>query len=264
MSEKGTMKTKIIIAVTILLILLGTYWGVRRSANVEIIRPSIGPIKESVYAISSVKSDWNYVLKFGVITSVEKYFVKEGDEVKKGDNLLVTDSGTLFKSPGDGIVSEKPFEIKESITPQSTVLKIVDLKKLYIEATIEQMGALKILKNQNVIISFDDFRNQTFKGVVRSIFPRNQDFVIQIQPESLPSNILPGMTADLAIEIGTKLNATTLPTKSISNGYIQLRRSGKKEKIKVSIGINDSINVEILSPKLDLNDEILIPKSEIK
>lgn len=228
----------------------------------EIIHPKNGPVTESVYAISTVKSEWNYSLRLGVISSVEKYFVKEGDEVKSGDKLLAIEGGTIFRSPQSGIVTEKPFGLKETIVPQSPIIKIVDLKNLYLEASIEQMGALKISKGMNVIISFDDFRKQSFKGIVRSVLPRDQDFLIQVTSKELPKNILPGMSADLSIEIATKENAMTIPTKAISNGYIIIKRNGKPTKEKIEIGISDSEYAEILSPQLNINDEIIIPTNE--
>jgi multidrug efflux pump subunit AcrA (membrane-fusion protein) len=230
----------------------------------EIIHPKVGPITESVYAISTVKSERTYTLRLGVISSVEKYFVKEGDEVNANDKLLSLEGGTLFKTPHAGIVTERPYGLKETIIPQSTIIKIVDLKNLYLEASIEQVGALKINKGMKVVVSFDDFRNKLFIGTVRSVLPRDQDFLIQVNVLDLPNNVLPGMSADLSVEIGKKEKAILIPTKAISNGFIIVKKENKNEKIKVELGINDSENAEIISPILTEQDEIVIPKLENK
>lgn len=229
----------------------------------EIVHPRIGKITESVYAISTVKSEWYYSLRLGVISTVEKYFVKEGDSVNEGDKILkIEENGTIFKSPHQGIVTYRPFGIKETISPQIPIIKIVDLKNRYLEASIEQMGALKVTKGMNVIISFEDFRQKNFQGTVRSVLPRDEDFLIQVDATSLPANILPGMSADLSIEIGTKENAVIVPTIAISNGFIVLLKDKKAEKVKVELGISDSENTEIISPVLVAEDSILLPKKE--
>lgn len=253
---------KKILIITLTLILILGFFFLFRNKPVETIHPLIGPITESVYAISTVRAERTFVLKLGVISSVAKYFVKEGDWVKENDKLLQVEEGNFFTSPHAGIVTERPFGIKETIAPQAPIIKVVDLSQLYLEASIEQQGALRISKGMKVIISFEDFRNKNFNGVVRSVLPRDQDFLLQIDSPDLPKNILPGMSADLSIEIATKENAVTIPARAISNGFIVLERNGKKEKSKVEIGISDSVNAEILAPALTENDNILLPKAK--
>jgi multidrug efflux pump subunit AcrA (membrane-fusion protein) len=257
------MKKTYSVILLILVILLLIFIFFLKRPKQEIVHPKIGPITESVYAISSVKSEWYYSLKMGVLSTVKTYYVKEGDFVNSGDKLLqIEENNTIFKAPHQGIVTERPFGIKETIGPQAPILKIVDLKNLYLEASIEQLGALKITKGMKVIISFEDFRSKNFVGTVRSILPRDQDFLIQVSSQQLPPNILPGMSADLSIEIGTKTNALLIPTKAISNGYIVLLKNKKATKVKVELGISDTENAELLSPPLSVEDEILLPQKE--
>lgn len=254
------MKKNIVVVSSILLLTLIGFFATRK--KLEIVNPKVGPLVQSVYAISTVKSESNFTLRMGVLSNVEKYYVHEGDEIKTGDKLLTVEGGTTFKSPQNGIVVEMPYGIKETIAPQSPIIKIVDLKNLYLEASIEQMAALKINKGMKVLISFDDYRNEVFHGQIRSVLPREQDFVIQVKAENLPKNILPGMSADLSIEIGKKEKAITISNKAISNGYIILKKNGKSEKTKVEIGISDVESSEIISPLLNENDEIVIPAKE--
>jgi multidrug efflux pump subunit AcrA (membrane-fusion protein) len=230
----------------------------------NVIKPIKGPITESIYAIGIVKSKRSYELKLGVITAVKKYFVSEGDVVKSGQALLIDDSGTLFKAPFVGVVTHLPFGQGETVAPQQTLVNLVDLKKLYMEASLEQLGALKIRSGQLVQISFESFRSQVFHGVVKNILPRNLEFVVQIDVKDLPENILPGMNADLSIEVMKKNEATLLPLAAVSNNHILLIRGKKSEKIPVIIGISDAEYVEILSPPLSLNDEVFLPEENKK
>lgn len=65
----------------------------------EEVSPKVGPIVELVYSLGTVKSERVYHLKLGVTSSIRKLYVKEGQEVKEGADLLYADTGTLFKAP---------------------------------------------------------------------------------------------------------------------------------------------------------------------
>lgn len=230
----------------------------------EEIRPKKGPITESIYAIGIVKAERSYELKLGVLSGIKNYFVKEGDVVKLSDKLLMNDSGTIFTAPFAGVVTHLPYGIGETVAPQQSILSLVDLKKLYLEASLEQQGALKVKSGQIVQISFESFRSQVFKGVVKNVLPRNSEFVIQIEVKNLPENILPGMNADLSIEVMKKNQATLLPLNAISNGHILIKKNKKTEKVPVVVGVTDAEYAEIISPELSLDDEIFLPKESKK
>ena len=222
------------------------------------VRPKIGPITESVYAIGIVKAELTYELKLGVLTAVKKYFVEEGDLVKLSEKLV------MDKAPFAGIVTYLPYAIGETVAPQKSILSLVDLKKLYLEASVEQQGALKVKRGQSVEISFESFRSQVFHGVVKNILPRNLEFVVQVEVKDLPANILPGMNADLSIEVMKKTQATLLPISAVSNGHILIKKEKGTEKIPVLVGVSDAEFVEILSPPLSVTDEIFLPQESKK
>ncbi|MDO9181637.1 MAG: efflux RND transporter periplasmic adaptor subunit [Bacteriovorax sp.] len=228
------------------------------------IKPKKGAITESVYAIGIVKSDQTYDLKMGVLSGIREYYVKEGDNVKTGQRLLINDSGTVFKAPFSGIITHIPYSVGETIAPQQEVMSLVNLKKLYLEASIEQQGALKVKKGQSVQISFESFRTQVFHGLVKNVLPRNSEFVVQVEVSDLPANILPGMNADLSIEIMKNNFATLLPLAAVSNGHVLIKKGKKAEKISVVLGVSDAEFVEIISPPLSTDDEIFLPKDSIK
>ena len=100
--------------------------------------------------------------------------------------------------------------------------------------------------------------------MVKNILPRNLEFVVQVEVNDLPGNILPGMNADLSIEIMKKTAAILLPLGAVSNGHILLKKDNGSNKIAVVTGVSDAEYVEILSPVLSLNDEIFLPKESIK
>lgn len=223
------------------------------------IHPIRGEIFEAVYGLGIIKSDNTYHAKAAIISSVESFFVNEGQDVKKGDKLFLTDQGTIYRSPIDGKVTDKPITIGENLFPQSTVLTVVDLENLYLEVSLEQHAAMKLKKGIKAEITFEFFRNRKIEGEIISIYPKNDQFVAKVLLREWPSGILPGMSADVAFEVARKEDATLVPTNAIANGHLVIKREKKKHKLKVEIGISDEEKTEILSPKLLPTDEILIP-----
>ena len=90
------------------------------------------------------------------------------------------------------------------------------------------------------------------------------DDVLIVASKGLPENIMPGMNADMSIEIMKKQAAVLLPMAAITNGHILLKKDKGSKKLPVVVGVTDSEYVEILSPALNVNDEILLPKESQK
>ena len=99
------------------------------------------------------------------------------------------------------------------------------------------------------------------QGKVSAIYSRGDEFVTRVEVEGLAPNILPGMTADVSVEIGNIKNALLIPLRSIENGLVTLRRNGKWEKKKIEIGHIDGSLAEVLGNFLKPEDEIRVRTS---
>jgi macrolide-specific efflux system membrane fusion protein len=229
------------------------------SCKKQVITPTRGDIVEAVYGLGTVKSEENFSAKIAVTSSVLEYFVSEGQDIKKGQKLLKTDQGALIHSPFNGRVTDIPFSIKENIFPQTTILSVVNLKKLYLTVSLEQQAIMRIRPNLKAEVSFEFFRNKKIPGKITSIFTASDQFIAKVELLKWPEGVLPGMTADVAIEIDRKKNALLVPTPAIINGNIVIKRQGTKMKLPVQIGLSDLEKTEILSPQLELDDEIILP-----
>jgi multidrug efflux pump subunit AcrA (membrane-fusion protein) len=110
-----------------------------------------------------------------------------------------------------------------------------------------------------VRVVFESIRGEVLTGKVSAIFSRNEEFLAHIDV-SLAENILPGMTADVAIEVSHKDKALLVPLSAISDGRIKLRRDGKRKTIKLKIGSIDGSWAEVVEGDVTVKDEILVPK----
>jgi multidrug efflux pump subunit AcrA (membrane-fusion protein) len=221
-----------------------------------------GNVIESVYGIGLVKTSKIYDLKPGVVNSVEQIFVKEGDEVKKGDRLVLSGDGPIVKAPFDGTVVWIPVNVRENIFPQMVVVRVVDLKSRYMVATLEQRAAIKVKNGQKARVSFDGFRDETFDGVVEGIYSNENNFNVRIRVNQMPDQILPGMTGDVAIGIQEHHDVLVVPVAAIQNGSVEVQRKGWKKSIPVKTGIVDADVAEIISGELHEGDRLILPKGK--
>lgn len=219
-----------------------------------------GDIVESIYGLGVVTSSRTYRFKTAVTAEIRDLFVSEGDQVRKGQRLLLTSEGILATAPFDGTITQIAFHKGETTFPQSQVLTLIDTANRYITVSIEQEGALRVRRGQKAILSFENLRGEKIVGTVRTIYPSEDQFNVTIDVDSLPAQILPGMTADVAIEIDRRQNALLIPLNAVNKGLILISREGKNIKIPVSIGIADGELGEVVKSDLQPTDLIVLPK----
>lgn len=244
-------------AVLLVAFLSFAYFRSPASEQVEVRR---GNIEEAVYGLGKVKSNKVFELKIGVASTLTKVFTREGEQVKSGQKLVFFSEGSTFFAPFDGTVTLLPFHEKENAFPQVPILRIEDLNDVYLEVTLEQQGALRVRGGQPVKLSFESITGTTVSGIVESVFPRDDQFVVRIRSERLPKGVLPGMTADVAIQVGKKANVLLVPLAAITNGRLILSSGGAQKKVDVKVGVVDGDWAEVLGDDMRIGDRVLVPK----
>lgn len=228
----------------------------------EVVNPKTGDLKEAVYGLGKVKSVHRYDVKLGVTATVKQVFVREGQSVKQSEKLIELDEGVAFRAPFHGTVTRIAAYVGETALPQTTLLRLEDLEDRFIEVPLEQEAALRVRPGQVARVSFESMRGEVFSGKVTELYPKDEEFFANVAVNGLSESVLPGMSADVSVEIGAITGATLVPLKAIHNGMIIVRRNGRREKVKVEIGHVDGLWAEIKGAALNLSDEILVPKAE--
>ena len=226
--------------------------------QVQYLKPKRGPIIEAIYGLGKVKPDKFYEVKLAIIKQVNKIHVREGSHVKKAEALIEMAGGLTFYAPFDGTVTAINFSESQQVFPQQTILRMEDILHKYIEVSLEQQGALRVTPGQTVNVIFESIRGEILTGKVRSVFPQNDEFLAHITVDGLNTNVLPGMTADVAIEVGRKENALLVPLSAINSGRLHVRRNGKKKIISVKIGNVDGNWAEVIDGDLHDHDDIIV------
>ena len=201
----------------------------------------------------------SFTLKPGVTTTVGRLFVKEGDAVKAGQKLLELDE-MPFYAPFAGTVTALPYKHGETVFAQSVVASVVDLRDSYLVVSLEQRAMTPVRLGQTARLSFESLRERAFDGVVEAIYSNEGSFLVRIGAEGLPPQILPGMTADVAIGVRRKEGALVVPAAAIEEGRLRVSRAGgRMRSVPVKIGMVDETSAEIVEGDLREGDRVALP-----
>ncbi len=217
-----------------------------------------GSIIESVYGIGTVTATRSFQLKLGVTGTIRKLYVKEGDQVRREQRLVDLD-GVLFTAPFDGTITLLPFKVGETVFPQAVILSLVDLQDRYLLVTLEQQAALRVRRGQKAKLSFDSMREESYDGLVEAIYSNENNFFVRIGIANLPAQILPGMTADVAIGIAEHRDVFIVPVAAIDSGKVYVKRGlAGTATVVVKTGIVDGAMAEIVSGDLREGERLII------
>lgn len=217
-----------------------------------------GGIVDAVYGIGTVTATRSYSIKPGVISTISDLYVKEGDSVQKGTKLARIDQ-VVYQAPFAGVVNFLPFKVGENIFTQLPVLVLTDLNDRYLVVSLEQQGALRVRPGQKAKLSFDSIRNQRFDGVVQSVYSYNSNFLARIDVPALPPEILPDMTADIAIIIREVNDALLIPVAAFEDGSVWVKHGHSIPMlVPVTLGVVDGTMAEVTSGSVNVGDTLMI------
>jgi len=139
-----------------------------------------------------------------------------------------------------GIVSINPGQF---INNGDKIMTLQTIDPIFVDFTLPQTVAAQIKKDLIVNLNTDAFGNQNFKGKVTAISPKIDTNTRNIQVEALISNpdkkLLPGMFANLKVDMGQKAKYITVPQTSVSYNpygsiiYVAVEGAGKDGKSTV-------------------------------
>jgi len=241
-----TKKFVLILGSISLATLLGTFlYNKNHSGDWVKIKES--KITEAIYGLATLESDDIFRYRVGITSQIKKLNVKEGANVKKGDLLMQLSEGAIVRTPIDGVVTQLDIKENETAFPNANLITVMNLNKVALTITLEQASAIRVRPTLPVKIQFESIKGIPIDGIVRSVYPKDGQFVIKVDLKEIPPSTLPGMTADTAIIVGEKEKAMVVPLRSIQRDILTIRENGSTKKVQVKTGFQDSENIEILS-----------------
>lgn len=260
-----TRKLKIILSISAAAIILvggAAMWKRGQNKSEQLVAVKRGPVIEAIYAIGTVESTQTFQAKAGVPSSILRLPVQEGRAIRRGEALVVLTEGSSIRSLFDGIVTKVNYKVGESVFSGNVIVEVVDPSKFEIRIVLDQRAALRVKRGQVARLSFDGLREKEFTGTVRTIYSTGVQFTVIVDTTALPPEILPGMTADISIEISRKPIASLIPLAAIRVGKVTRLRDGKRSQIEVKTGLLNQDLVEIVEGDLAEGDQVAVNLSK--
>ena len=178
---------------------------------------------------------------------------------------------TVVRAPFNGIIDDV-FSEQGSVVAlgQSELLRIINLKNMYVEVDVPESYLLSVVKGKKVEVYFPVL-NKTIETKVRQVAnfinPSNRSFKIEIGINNMNGDIKPNLTAKLKINDYTNSNAILIPQSIISENaesqqyiYVITNKTDDNKAIAerkfVKTGLTQGDFIEILSG-IKKGDEII-------
>ncbi len=178
---------------------------------------------------------------------------------------------TIVRAPFSGVIDEVISEQGSVVgAGQSQLIRIVNLRNMYIETDVPESYIAKVTKNKDVLVEFPILGTKLDAKIRQAgsyINPSNRTFRIEIGIPNADKNIKPNLTARLKINDYTNESAILLPQSIISENaegqqyvYILKDKNANNEavaeKTVITTGQTQGDVIEVLEGLKD-GDEIV-------
>lgn len=246
------------------------------------ISPMTGVIQTFISTTGSVLPKNRLEIKPPVNGRLENILVKEGQDVRAGQNLAwmsSTERAALLDaargqgekqlaywedvykpiallSPIDGEVIVATTQPGQTVTTADAVVVLSD--KLIVRAEVDETDIGKVKVDQKAVVSLDAYPDTRIKAAVEHIYYESKTvnnvtiYEVDLLPEDVPEFFRSGMNATINFVEQSRENALLIPLnaahKDKEGDYVLLKGPGKEPlRRAVKLGISDDKNVEVIS-----------------
>lgn len=154
----------------------------------------------------------------------------------------------LIRAEADGKVYKVLKERGELATIGSTLFVMGAADDFLIELNVDEYDIARIRVEQQVIVTMDSYKGQTFEARVEKVEPlmikESRSFIVNASFSNRPETLYPNLSAEANIVIRTRKNALTIPRSYLIDDSLVM--VGKDKTRKVVIGIKDYRKAEVL------------------
>jgi HlyD family secretion protein len=197
---------------------------------------------------------------------------------------------TVIRSPVDGTVINRQVDVGQTVAASfqtPTLFQIgKDLTQMQIDSTVSEADIGLVKVGQPVKFLVDAFPDAEYSGAVRQVrlnATTEQNVVtynVVVNVANPDLALMPGMTANLRVEVETRLDVLRVPTAALrfrpqtDNGSgggskprgaaVHVLVDGKPVRVAVKTGISDKAYTEIVSGELKPGDPVILADLAVK
>ena len=261
----------------------------RAQAEVEVAKARVADAKARLrLAQVEYQRQLNLVKKDFTSQQAVDRALKEKESARAGLNLAIKQldaaraalkeaqvrlSYATITAPISGVIASVSTQQGETVTAglrAPTFVTIIDLKRLQVDAYVDEVDIGKIQTGQKAIFTVDAFPDREFHGKVVAIYPDaviqenvvNYDVVINIT-DPYEGLLRPEMTANVTIQLKRRKHVLAVPAKAVKREHgrniVYVLKNGRPETRIVKVGWRDGQWIEIVSD-LKEGETVLLSK----
>ncbi len=213
------------------------------------------------------------LIKYGSISEQAYDQVKASYEVSKAslENLR---ENTVLNSPFSGIVTARYYDDNEiySGSPNTSegkpaIVVIESIKQLKVKVNMSERFYPLVKNGLKARLLTDIYPDETFEGLVSLVYPtidaNTRTFTVEITIPNEDLRLRPGMFARVNVNLGQAV-AVVVPSSAVlmldgtNKRYVFLAKNGKAEYVEVQIGRRFDDQLEIISDKIKVGDQLIV------
>jgi len=155
-------------------------------------------------------------------------------------------------SPFDGLVTRRLRDPGDTVAIGSTVLRIVDTTRVYVNAAIDETLLPQLASDQLARIVFPGSAAPVAGRVSRVSWEADRqthEVLVEVTPDHLERRVAIGQRADVRIELTRRESVLRIPARMLhqdeSGTYVLVDRGGKIAVVRPTLGISGSDLVEV-------------------
>ncbi len=172
-----------------------------------------------------------------------------------------------IKAPFDGLVIKRTRDPGDVVMPGSSVLSVIALDELWIEAWVDETEMERLQVGQAARVVFRSEPDRSYSGKVARLGKETdretREFLVDVDVLQLPANWAIGQRAEVYIEVARKENAVRIPAKMLLrlDGVIGtfVAQAGRAVWRPLQLGIRNRDFVEVTSG-LKAGDTVVAPR----
>lgn len=275
MKKKAKWKKWLIIAAVLALVIAGAvYLNVRGAQPAYTQETAKTQDIVTYYTFSgNIQPGDSAVVNASAAGTVNRLYVAEGDVVARDDDLLRMSSGTRYKAPIAGTVTDIEVAIDDDAGAGDKLVRVADYANPFVSIKVDEydLSALSVGGTASIYIQAQD---KTLEGTITEI---DQEATVEnsiayyYAKVSVPQDgaVRMGMSCEVSVLKESALMATTITMKALqfdedNNPYVFCYSRGEEVVAQpVTLGINNGTLVQILDG-VKSGELVLIPKSSTK
>jgi RND family efflux transporter MFP subunit len=135
------------------------------------------------------------------------------------------------------------------LIPENAAPFVVESKSSYLEGQVNEEDVGRLVMQQRAVVRLTAYPQQEFSATLTHILPGgdNQRYLVRLEFDAPPANLLSGMTGEMNIVLGKREQALIVPSRALLGSHVWVVEDGMIQTRAVQTGLRSLERTEIVS-----------------